>query len=563
MPNPESSAGAAASLANAHHKDFEYWKPGDASKAANMAAMNAKDYKAAPLWQPELSEAGSKAALLANEEGGDVKIWRPEDTDAGHSAAEQAMRKKGLSPVAYGGVGQAQHNKALQAATDSMAGKKGRIIPTKTSTGQYPDSANAASNALNAATAASRNPTKSSAPAPRLGTTIDAGKIHNAAVTNLSREMYTSHPPVATETDELKRQATLKAAAVSMAKQMFSVQQKAIEQAAADEKAADSKYAAKHMHGRRPVSAATSDANDAVPQYVNLQEAAQKLASERLAKLHDEHRAYREYYGQNKQPQHKLSIRNRNRGRGGSDSSDDAEKSRQIRSQMSLFSDKIAEVDMKKRQTDRDALMAAAQRNVRASMAGMDEKVYAETGKISPAMMEEWEAKARAKAKAESDARMTNHGRVDIGGGKFLDQSEVDAIAAAKVQPTLDGITLKAEKQRQRDEELRQQQLERDRLEAEAKADQKARDAKAKEEWRKFRGKTLQDTGWLSWGLTRLQTKKRLKRKSKRRRRRWQNVVLVQPLTRALWSLNPLYLNLFLPLNLFQQLRPSLSKRLR
>ena len=489
MPNPESSAGAAASLANAHHKDFEHWKPRDASQAANMAAMNAKDYKAAPLWQPEVSEAGSKAALLANEEGGDVKIWRAEDTDAGCSAAEQAMRKKGLSPAVYGGVGQAQHNKALQAATDSMAGKKGRTVPTKTSTGQYPDSANAASNALNAATAANRTPVKSSAPASRPGSNIDAGKIHNAAVTNLSRDMYTSHPPVAPEADELKRQATLKAAAVSMAKQMYSVQQKAIEHAAADEKAADSHYAARHMHGRRPVSAASSDATDAVPQYLNLQEAAQKLASERLAKLHDEQRAYKEYYGQNKQPQHKLSIRNRHRGRSGSDSSDDAEKSRQIRSQMSLISDKLAEVDMKKRQSDRDALMAVAQRNVRASMAGMDEKVYAETGKISSAMMEEWEAKARDKAKAESDARMTNHGRVDIGGGKFLDQSEVDAIAAAKVQPTLDDITVKAEKQRKRDEELRQQQLERERLEAEAKADQKARDARAKEEWRKFRGR--------------------------------------------------------------------------
>ena len=487
MPNPESSAGAAASLANAQHTDFEYWKPGDASKAANLAAMNAKDYKAPPLWQPELSAAGSKAALLANEEGADVKIWRPEETDAGHSAADQAMRKQGLSPAAYGGVGEAQHNRALQAATDSMAGKKGRTVPKTSSSGQYPDSANAAANALNAATAANRAPSRATPPAARTGPTIDAGKIHNAAVTNLSRDMYTSRPPVAPETDELKRQATLKAAAVSMAKQMYSVQQKAVEQAAADEKKADSMYAAKHMHGRRPASSTSSEGTDAVPQYVNLQEAAQKLAAERLAKLHDEHRAYRDYYGQNKEPQRKLSIRNRGRGRSGSDSSDD-EKSRKIRSQMSLFSSKLAEVDTKKRTSDREALMAAAQRNVRASMAGIDEKVYAETGKVSPAMMEEWEVKARAKAKAESDARMVNHGRVDIGGGKFLDQSEVDAIAAAKVQPTLDDITLKAEKQRERDEELRQQQLERERLEAEAKADQRERDARAKEEWRKFKG---------------------------------------------------------------------------
>ena len=69
-----------------------------------------------------------------------------------------------------------------------------------------------------------------------------------------------------------------------------------------------------------------------------------------------------------------------------------------------------------------------------------------------------------------------------------MDQSEIDAIAAARVQPTLDEVTATAEKHRARDEELRQEQLERERLAAEKNQDQRERDAKTKEDWRRFKG---------------------------------------------------------------------------
>lgn len=496
MPDPDSSAGAAASLANANHKDFEYWKPGT-SQPANKAAVLAKDYKMAPLWHPEQSAAGSKAALLAQKEGGQVNIWRPESTDAGSSAAGQAMRKKGLSPNVNYGVTEDGGKKALMAATGAVSGSRKRAGSTPIVRSQYPDSENAASNALNAANIANRAPSKKQpqAPPPK-GMIIDGAKIHNAAVTNLSREMYTSHPPVAPEVEEQKRQAGLRAAAISMAKQMYTVQQKLVDDAKAD-KRGDSHHAATSVHNR-PGSVASSDlSHDTPPPYVNLQEAAQKLAAERLAKLNDEHAAYRSYYGQNTaKPQSRLSIRGRQRPRASSDSTggdDDAEKSKQIRSQMSLFQDNLAQVDSKKRQKDRDSLLAAAQRNVRASMHGMDEKVFSETGKASPAMMEEWEKKARAKAKADSDTRMVNHGKVNIGGGKFMDRSEVEAIAAAKVQPTLDEVTAKAEKQIAQDEAARAEREERVRMQKEKEADQKTRDQMTKEEWKRYKGKPSLD----------------------------------------------------------------------
>ncbi len=492
LSNPESSAGAAASLANQNQKKFEYWKPGEIP-AANKAAMLAKDYKAPPLWHSELSAASSKAALLADKEGGDVKIWRPEATDAGNSAAGQAMRMKGLSPQLDYGHTEDGGRRAMMAATQSMASSRKRAGSTPVEPpGLYPDSKNSAANALKAATSVSSAgrgvPT---APAPT-GSGVDAAKVHNAAVTNLSREMYTSHPPVAPEVEEKKRQDTLRASAIAMAQQMYKVQERAIEEARNDLTKADSRYGAAHAHGR-PASAMSDDTHQP-PQYANLQEAAQKLAAERLAKLHDEHAAYRNYYGTEPAAQsHKLSIRGRPRRRASSDGAvveDDEARSRQIRSEMSLFTAKIDQVDSKKRQKDRDSLLAAAQRNVRASMHGMDEKVFSETGKVSPAMMAEWEAKARAKADADSSARMVNHGKVNIGGGRYMDQSEIDAIALAKVQPTLDEVTLVAEKHRARDEEIRQQQLERERLAAEKEQDQRARDAQTKAEWRRFKGKS-------------------------------------------------------------------------
>ncbi|KAI4259441.1 MAG: hypothetical protein LQ352_000749 [Teloschistes flavicans] len=495
LEHGEAGAGAAASLANANHREFEHWKP-SASAPASKAAMLAKDYKPAPLWHPEDSAAGSKAAHLAAQEGAHVDIWLPESTAAGNSAAGQAMRAKGLSPQVFRGSTADNNRKALLAATGAMSGSRKRAGSQPALPPSYPDSANSAANALKAATSVSSYRSSAGQPKspPPVSSPIGAARIHNAAVTNLSREMYTANPPVAPEVEDKRRQEGLRAAAVSMAKQMYDIQQRAIDEASSDGKG-DSHYAATSVHNRHPSVASNNDEKTA-PRYVNLQEAAQKLAAERLSKLHDEHAAYRNYYGASQPVQKRLSIRARPRRRASSDGSTpqaDEERSRQIRNQMSLFKDELAQVDAKKRQSDRDALMAAAQRNVRASMTGIDEQVFNDTGKASPAMMAEWEAKAKARAKADSDARMVNHGRVNIGGGKYLDQSEVDAIAAGKVQPTLDEITAKAEKQRARDEELRRQQEERERIAAEKVADQKERDVKTKEEWKRFRGKAKKE----------------------------------------------------------------------
>jgi Eisosome protein 1 len=487
------SAGAAASLADTNKKSVDLWKPGSIP-AAEKAAFLAKDYEADPLWHPELSTAGSKAALLASDKGAHVNIWKPRDTDDGHSAAEQAVRKKVPPPIDHRAVPADASRKALMAATGAMASSRRRadsapLVPIKS-----PGSPNSAQWALKAATQSQRGQrsglSNESSDSPH-----DMARVQNIAQSNVNRQMYTSHPPVAIEVEEKNRQDTIRASAVAMAQKLYAIQQRAIEEAKADISRADSRYAARNVHNRR-----TSDASSIAgtpeplvsPLYGNnLQEAAQRLAQERLAKLRDENEEYKNYYGQRSPTtRSRLSIHNKLRRRASSDGAVDnmdEEQSRKIRSQMSIFQNNLAAVDEKKRQKDRDALLAAAQRNVRASMHSMDEEVLQETGKSSPAQREEWAAKAKEKAQADSTTRMENYGKVHIGGGKYLDQADVDAVARSRIQPTLDDITEKVETQRAREAEIKLEQEEQQR-----QADlEKQRTVDTKAEQKRARGKTI------------------------------------------------------------------------
>ena len=385
-------------------------------------------------------------------------MWIPEASADGNSAANIAMRKKGLSPEVDYGYTQDGKKRALMAATGAVSGRRrAESSPIPVDLPSYPDSANSAQNALSAATIAHRPLVNVQKDSPRLGSgAVEAARVQHSR--GIPRAMYTEHPPVALEVEEQNRQNALRASAISMAKQMYEVQQRQIDEAAGRSPRSQGQSAATTAHGRQPFTTDSSIKQQAM-QYINLQEAAQKLAAERLVKIGTDHEAaFRSYYGYEKQSRSRLSMRH-GRRRAASDpelvDSDDKKQSRRIRSQMSQFSTQLAEIDVKKRQQDRRNLLAAAERKVQAQMHGMDEKVFNETGKMSPAMIEEWDAKARAKAAADSEARMANHGKVHVGGGKFLDQSEIDAVAATRIQPTLNEINDAAEKQRARDEEIR------------------------------------------------------------------------------------------------------------
>ncbi|KAH0271504.1 hypothetical protein KCU91_g7336, partial [Aureobasidium melanogenum] len=492
-----SSAHSAANLANSGHKQFEHWKP-DPSKNAGIAAMAAKDYKMAPLWKPELSAAGSKAALLAHKDGPKLNLWQPEASAEGNSAAGLAMSKGNLGPKLDYGYTEDGHKKALMAATGAL-GKSQSTRTPPVEHPRYPDSANSAYNALNAATTANRPSSKS--PALQDSNSVDSDAMRAARVQNMGRnvprEMFGGAPPVDIEVEEKRKQAALRASAISMAKQMYDQSEKRRrDQEAAEVQERIGTSAATVSHNRAPSVASTTqpDLRQQAVQYIHLQEAAQKLANERLAKMDPDGAArYRAHYGYEPQsPRSRLSLRNRpGRNRAESnpkpvqnedDSSDDEFRSRRIRNQMSSLNNSVAQQDEKRNQ-DRAALLAAAEKRVQAQMHTMDEQVYQQTGQVTPAMMEEWEAKARARATAQSEDRQRNFGKINIGGGKYMDQSELDAIAQSRLKPTLDEINDNAEKKRARDEEIRLDQEERRR----AQMSEKEREKEVKAETKRLK----------------------------------------------------------------------------
>lgn len=439
--------------------------------------MLAKDYKMKELWQPEDSAAGSKAALLAAKKGAKLDLWEPSASKDGNSAATLAMRNKTLSPQLDRGYTPQGRNNALLAATKSQRQSRQRAGSTPSpAPALYPDQKNSAFNALNAATVSHRGSVRSPPPAVASkegpgaeSEAMQAARIHNISK-NINPEMWGERPPVEIELEDQKQKAALRASAVSMAKQMYEYQNRTV--LGPDLTGTTGAEAAQ---SRQQTSTAPADLKQEALRYIHLQDAARTLADERLAKVDKNFEAarYREYYGYSMQPQRsRLSMRGRTRRRasseGGnkqqddSDSDDEVQASR-VRRQMSQFGSALADIDAKKQQNDRKALLAAAERNVNKSMNNMDERVFQDTGKISQAKMDEWAAKARQKAQEESEQRNENKGKTHVGGGKFMDQSEIEAIAQARLKPTLDELNDTAEKKRAHDEEMRLEKEEQDR----------------------------------------------------------------------------------------------------
>lgn len=510
LKKDDAAAGAAASLGWANARSLPLWTP-EKDASAQRAATLANDYKMPALPQPARNPTGSKTAAVLAAENANHRGSAPDSNKHasmpasvwGNSAANQAFASAGAASALEPREPMTELNrqKSLRAAKGAFAGDAtaaGRRGRSASSPWTYPDSANAAANALSAATIAHR---------PTSSTTIINLKMSDVGaqpVTSMGSEMYTSHPPVKPEVDEKNHDEALHASAVAMAKSIYAFQQQKSATGAA------AAAAAKGTTQQRPWTADT-DAPAAQPmQFTNLQEAAYKLAQERLARLHDEHQRNRglaDYYGTSAtsptSPGRRLtrSMGSKLRRRASSDgdvvaaaslggaSDDDRQRSRQIRKQMSLFSTRLDEVDESKRARDREALLAAAQRNVKATLEGMDEKMYREQGRVPPAKLNEWEAKAHVAAQARSEARIAGgkSGKVDLGAGQYMDQDEVNEIAARRVQPVLDEINEKAELERQRIVAQREEQ-EKKRLEWEA---EKAKNREAKEDARRVKGKCL------------------------------------------------------------------------
>ncbi|KAK0665590.1 hypothetical protein QBC41DRAFT_327692 [Cercophora samala] len=501
------AASAAATLGWANRKPTEVWKPNSniTGTSASTAALLAAGNKTSSVGRENLpvSTAGSQAAVAASSAQRQPKAPASPPSVWVSSAANLAFNANKPPPptitVSNAAVATPEpttlaRQNSLRAAKGAMSGLRPRAKSTPQPVVQetYPDQANSASNALSAATMAHR-PTLSESGGAVPFTTMD-------------RRMFTSNPPVRLEVEEKQRADVLHASAVAMAKRMYNQQQRRTEESAKTH--ARSSSFPRH-NPNRPLDA------DEEPPFVsnNLQEAAYRLAQERLAKLQEEHQKNRDmsdYYGTPGAPNRTKfgAIRGkltRKRSSSDGDLLEDQRRSQHIRKQMSMLNSKLSEVDEEKRAKDRQALLATAQRNVRAQLHDMDEKVLAEKGGIKAKPTGDWERKALVAAQTRFDENNTSYhsGKIDIGGGKFMDQSEVDAIAARKVQPLLDEINERAEREKARleeerlDEERRREEAEKERLREkeiqdihkklkdQQKEDEKARKAELKEENRR------------------------------------------------------------------------------
>ncbi|KAI0977357.1 hypothetical protein F4678DRAFT_11203 [Xylaria arbuscula] len=402
----------------------------------------AKDYKSAPAWEPVAGSDGAKAALLAAQSATSHDPAKSPSTDDGISAATLAFKSNRASSSTKPAV--PERHRSLVAAQGAVARRK-RAESAPTPRASYPDEANAAANALTAATRAHR-PTLSPIPFE------EAGAV---PYTTMNKLMFTSRPPVKPEVDEQKRADVLHASAIAMAKKMYNQQQKMIDAQRAHVDTAAS------PRGNLEVSSSISDDHQPA-QLTTLQDAAYKQAQARLAKMQQKNAQesdLQDYYG-TKPLSRRFSVKGKLRKRASSDGAvlEDQRRSEQIRKQMTLFSNKLSEIDEQKREEDQNLLLAAAQRNVHERLKGMDAKIANETGMVPPSTLTQWELKARTVAQSRAMQHdLRQQGKVDIGAGIQMDQEDINAIAARRIQPILDEINAKAEVERARQMELRQE----------------------------------------------------------------------------------------------------------
>ncbi|EAQ85961.1 hypothetical protein CHGG_07214 [Chaetomium globosum CBS 148.51] len=442
-------------------------KPGDAaaSAAATLGWANTVSPPASPRGHQSETPRSSDALLAA---GWAQRQQKPPASPPSlwvSTAANLAFNAT-KTPALAAERPELSRQNSMRAAKGAMAGVRPRARSSpQTASEKAPNPPSSEGYALSAATIAHR-------PSPRANA-MSISETGAVPYTNMDRQMFTSNPPVKPETDEKNRADVLHASALAMAKRMYGQQQKII-----DNSARAHARSASFPGGDASSLASSQDEEQPPLVYHNLQEAAYRLAQERLAKLQEEHdkqRSFQEYYGSGTPQRTKFGTikgkLTRRRSSSDGDLLEDRRRSEQIRKQMSLLNNKLSVVDEGKRKRDQEALLAAAQRNVRAQLQQMDKKVQSDTGRVPQVTMDDWGRKALVAAQSRSASTAhENAGKVDIGGGKFVDRAEVEKVAAKNVQPLLDEINELAEEEKARleeerlDEERRKEKAERERM---------------------------------------------------------------------------------------------------
>jgi hypothetical protein len=431
-----SHASAASALAHANRKPIEVWRPGRLPDA-EKAAFHVKDFTLpeVPLPSTQYSAEGLGAAILAVRE---QRAMTDQLQNQQISAQHDASRSGDIQ----------DKDKARRAATGAYAARQ-----RADSAPSEPVNITDSNWALSAAGLSHRAQMEHEDPLGHVDNAMELSRITHAATANA--RLYTSSPPVASEVQERNRRNSLHAAALVMARDMYDITGPTGEAINMDPAISAAQKGQSRLQKRQTVSGATGSA---VQQALTLQEAAQRRAAEKLARMRDEHAEMQQYYGTAPQPQRSLLSARRKRTSSDADSTQgDAEQSRQIRNQMFSLRKKLNKVD-EQRQKDRDLLMEAARRNVDAQIHDMEMKVYADTGRAPPSIQKQWDEASRERVRQEAEAveaKSVPTNRVNIGASRYVDMADVEAVARSRVQPALDEITDQAERQRAEELEAR------------------------------------------------------------------------------------------------------------
>ncbi|PFH61944.1 hypothetical protein XA68_15706 [Ophiocordyceps unilateralis] len=430
-PSYSATDGAAIVAANqgwARSKSTEPPKP-DRASTASAAAVLAKDHQMPSQWHPSAHPHGYLAASMAYDSAGAALTKQPAGLSPAaqkrqtwsHSAATQAL-EAGRS----GSLGASRARPSTRPMTMRMS------APPTMSKRYLHHGIDHSSAALGAANA-HRNSLLPKQPASYMPKPSDE---HGCVIpyTTMDRSMFTSAPPVQPVLDARARQEKLQQSALEMAKLMFDRQKQMTDEA----------------------RAAQDEPVQPNP-YINLQYAAQRQAQERLSQLHDDslqNLEYRDYYYGHLLPPAKKKKKSRSKSKSKRRSSSTGrvrDAVPPVPGQGPIFTTRMSQVDMEQRERDREALLAAAQRNVKERLRGMEgKKSRKDKGKLPSANMTQWELQAQQALQAQHQEESERRDLVDLGGGKFMTPDEINAIASRRVQPVLDDIDAKATAERER-----------------------------------------------------------------------------------------------------------------
>ncbi|KAL4779093.1 hypothetical protein BJX76DRAFT_101265 [Aspergillus varians] len=408
-----------------------------------------------------LSNASAAAALIAHARKQEHEARRTE------SVSEAADQQRAASLIHEGYPYQA----AMYAIKEQKA-------PTAYGTRKRAESAPSMAARASASARASAVAEAEADPFADMDKYMKASRIQNA---HLNPKLFTATPPVDLEGEDIRRRSILEAASMSMAKDMQATKEAQHAGAAGAQRLPTGARPRRSVTVSKTESAAMQQASTMVlSQALNLHDIAQKRAAEKLAGLEDETAAYRDYYGVEPQAtRSSLTVRKR---RGSNETEQfDAERSKEIRTQMSTLRSKLDAVD-ERREKDRASLLELARKNVDATIQDMDKRLYTEAGQ-SVAMQRYLDEKAAERAEKgikDIDAQYLEGNKVYLGGSKYVEMGDMEDLARSRLQPTFDEIDDIAQTQRARDVEARLDAEQRQRL-AELEREREA-DIRAEEE---------------------------------------------------------------------------------